>query len=254
MRFRKGDKIMNAYIEFAHIYDELMEDIDYCSWMEFVKSILAEHDKKPRDVLEMACGTGNFTRLLCKEGYNVTAFDLSEDMLAIAYNKLDSFRSIQLIKQDMMNFTISKEFDMIISVCDSINYITDYSELMKTFDNVYSRLKPEGVFIFDVNSKYKLKNIIGNNTFVVDQEDVFYVWENEYDDAHDTCEFYITFFVKEQDLYKRFEEVHVEKAYTSSDIENALRKSGFSLINVYDGYTRELPREDSERLTFLALK
>lgn len=245
---------MNAYVEFAHIYDELMEDIDYCSWMEFIKLILSDYNIKPKDVLEMACGTGNFTRLLCEEGYNVTAFDLSDDMLSIAYNKLDSYRSIQLIKQDMANFNIDKEFDMVISVCDSINYVTDYTELSKIFSNVYSHLRPEGVFIFDVNSKFKLKEIIGNNTFVVDQEDVFYVWENEYDDINDTCEFYINFFVKEEGLYKRFEELHVEKAYTSLEIENALRKSGFSHISVYDGYTRENPKENSERLTFLAIK
>ena len=245
---------MNAYIEFAHIYDRLMEDIDYCGWMEFIKHKLIEYDKKPLEVLEMACGTGNFTKYLCKEGYNVTAFDLSEDMLSIAYNKLDSYRSIQLLKQDMVNYKIGKEFDMVISVCDSINYITDYSELIKTFDNVYSHLRPEGVFIFDVNSHYKLKNIIGNNIFVEDQDDVFYVWENEYDEKINICEFYITFFVKVQGLYKRFNEVHVEKAYTSLEIENALRKSGFRVIEVYNGYSRELPSEESERLTYLAIK
>lgn len=245
---------MNAYIEFARIYDELMEDIDYCSWMKFVKYTLDEYNKKPRDVLEMACGTGNFTRLLCEEDYNITAFDLSEDMLSIAYDKLDTYRNIRLIKQDMVRFNINKEFDMVISVCDSINYITNYSELVKTFDNVYSHLRAGGVFIFDVNSHYKLKKVIGNNTFVEDKEDVFYVWENEYDDVHDICEFYITFFVKEQGLYKRFDEVHVEKAYASSDIENALRKSGFSVINVYNGYSRELVKDDTERLTYFAIK
>ncbi len=245
---------MNTYIEFAHIYDELMEDIDYYSWMDFIKYILDAYDKKPHDVLEMGCGTGNLTRLLCKEGYNVIAFDLSEDMLSIAYNKLDSYRSIQLLKQNMIDFNLNKEFDMVVSACDSINYITDYSELMKAFANVYSHLRPGGVFIFDVNSHYKLKNIIGNNTFVEDQEDVFYVWENEYDEVNNICEFYITFFVKEQSLYKRFEEIHVEKAYTSSEIENALRKSGFKNINVYNGYSKELPNEETERLTYLAMK
>lgn len=245
---------MDAYMEFAQIYDELMDDVNYGSWMNFIKSTLRTYNKKPYDVLEMGCGTGNFTELLCREGYNVTAFDISEDMLSIAYNKLDSYRNIQLLNQDMMEFSINKEFDMIISVCDSINYIIDYSELIKTFDNVYSHLKPGGIFIFDVNSYYKLKNIIGNNTFVEDREDVFYVWENEYDEMNNTCEFYITFFVKEQGLYKRFDELHVEKAYTLSELENALSQSGFSIIKVFNGYSSEPINNKAERLTYLAIK
>lgn len=245
---------MEAYIEFAHIYDKLMEDVDYASWIDFIKYILQAHDKKPHEVLEMGCGTGKFTSLLCQEGYAVTAFDLSEDMLSVAYNKLDSYRNIQLFKQNMVGFEFNKEFDAVISVCDSINYITEYSELIKTFVNVYSHLKSDGVFIFDVNSYYKLKNVIGNNVFVEDNEEVFYVWENEYNEDDNTCEFYITFFVKEQKLYKRFDELHIEKAYTSLEIEDALKKSGFRIVKVYDGYSKESPNSESERLTFLAIK
>lgn len=245
---------MESYMEFAQIYDKLMDDVNYGNWLNFIKSTLETYNKKPHDVLEMGCGTGNFTELLCREGYNITAFDLSEDMLSIAYNKLDSYRNIQLLNQDMMEFNINKEFDMIISVCDSINYITDYTQLINTFDNVYSHLKPGGVFIFDVNSYYKLKNIIGNNTFVEDREEVFYVWENEYDDMNNTCEFYITFFVKERGLYKRFDELHVEKAYTSSELVNGLRKSGFSIIDAFNGYSCEPINNETERLTYIAIK
>lgn len=252
----KGDKTMDAYTEFAYIYDRLMEDIDYNKWLNFIKDILQANNMRPKDVLEMGCGTGNFTRLLCQEGYNVIAFDSSEDMLSVAYNKLNPYRNVQLIKQDMLDFKINKEFHMIVSVCDSINYISEYSQLIKVFNNVYSHLMPGGAFIFDINSFYKLKNIIGNNVFIEDNEEVFYVWENEYDEIDNTCQFYISFFVKDSDkgLYRRFNELHVEKAYTSSEIETALRKSGFSIISVYDEYSRKIPNPKSERLTFLAIK
>lgn len=245
---------MDAYIGFAYIYDKLMLDIGYGSWMDFIKNILAIYNKKPQKILEMGCGTGNFTELLCKEGYNVTAFDLSEDMLSIAYNKLDSYRNIQLLKQDMTDFGINKKFDAIVSVCDSVNYITEYSKLEKTFENVYSHLESDGIFIFDINSYYKLKNIIGNNVFVEDTEEIFYVWENEYNEIDNTCEFYITFFVEKQGLYKRFDELHVEKAYTVFEVENALRKAGFKIVNIYDGYSDKSPNNESERLTFVVLK
>jgi len=247
---------MDAYTEFAYIYDRLMEDIDYNKWLNFIKDILQANNMRPKDVLEMGCGTGNFTRLLCQEGYNVIAFDSSEDMLSVAYNKLNPYRNVQLIKQDMLDFKINKEFHMIVSVCDSINYISEYSQLIKVFNNVYSHLMPGGAFIFDINSFYKLKNIIGNNVFIEDNEEVFYVWENEYDEIDNTCQFYISFFVKDSDkgLYRRFNELHVEKAYTSSEIETALRKSGFSIISVYDEYSRKIPNPKSERLTFLAIK
>lgn len=245
---------MEAYTGFAYIYDKLMMDVDYSNWLDFIKSILERHNKKPREVLEMGCGTGNFTALLCKEGYNVTAFDLSEDMLSVAYNKLDSHRNFQLLKQDMTDFSINMKFDTIISVCDCVNYITEYSELIKTFENAYNHLKSDGVFIFDINSYYKLKNIIGDNVFVEDNEEIFYVWENEYNESDDTCQLYITFFVKEEGLYRRFDELHVEKAYTTFEVENALKKAGFKIVNIYNGYSNESPNNESERLTFVVLK
>lgn len=245
---------MEAYKEFAYIYDSLMVDIDYNRWMDFIKETLVSYNIKSQEVLEIGCGTGNFTTLLCREGYKVTALDLSEDMLSMAYDKLRSYRSLQLINQDMINFQINKSFEAIVSVCDSINYIVDYSDLEKCFVNVYSHLKPEGVFIFDINSYHKLKHIIGNNTFVEDSEEVFYVWENEFDDDNNTCEFYITFFVKSQGLYKRFDELHVEKAYTSLEIEKALKNVGFQAVKIYDDYSLKIPTNISERLVFVAQK
>ncbi|SDZ40251.1 Methyltransferase domain-containing protein [Proteiniborus ethanoligenes] len=245
---------MDAYKEFAYIYDTLMHDVDYSKWMDFIKDILIAYNVKSQEVLEIGCGTGNFTRLLCEAGYKVTAFDLSEDMLSIAYDKLNSYRNIQLLNQDMTDFNINKSFEAIISVCDSINYLVDYLDLEKCFNRVYSHLEPGGIFVFDINSFYKLKHIIGNNTFIEDNEAIFYVWENEFFEEDNTCEFYITFFVKSQDLYKRFDEVHIEKAYTYLEIEKTLKKAGFENINVYDDYSNKLPTETSERLIFVAQK
>ena len=133
----------------------------------------------------------------------------------------------------MIDFELNKKFDVVLSICDSINYITEYEELIRVFDNAYRHLDENGIFVFDVNSVYKLKEIIGNNTFVEDNEEVFYVWENEFDDSNNTCEFYITFFIKDNGAYRRFDEQHFERAYTIEQIVYALKKVGFSQIEEY---------------------
>lgn len=203
---------MDNYSEFAYLYDRLMaDDFDYEKWYQYIEEIF-EQDKKPKTILEMACGTGSLSYYFAKAGYDLTAFDLSEEMLSIAYNKLINFNNIELLQLDMREFSFDKKFDSIIATCDSINYIIETSELLKTFKNVYNHLNDKGLFIFDINSHYKLKHIIGNNTFVVDQDDIFYVWENYYDNNKDVCEFYLTFFTRDDgNKYSRFDEVHLER-------------------------------------------
>src|SRR5690606_23828828 len=137
-------------------------------------------------------GTGNLSYYLARERYNLVCFDLSPEMLTIAYEKLGKFKNVKLLNQNMIDFNISKKFDSVISICDSINYITRDDDLKKCFKNVYNHLKPNGVFIFDINSYYKLKTIIGNNTFIEDREDVFYTWQNYFDTEKELCEFYLT--------------------------------------------------------------
>ncbi|EOD00906.1 class I SAM-dependent DNA methyltransferase [Caldisalinibacter kiritimatiensis] len=245
---------MEAYKEFAYIYDELMNDVEYKTWFEYIKEIIKTKNIKGKKVLEMACGTGNFTEYLCNEGYDVTCFDISQEMLTIAYQKLRKYRNVTILNQDMTEFKLKDKFDVIVSICDSINYITDLKNLHKVFSNVYEHLNEGGIFIFDINSYYKLKNIIGNNVFVDENEKVFYVWENYYDNNLDVCEFYLNFFVKECDRYKRFEEKHLQKAYRSEEIINALKLAKFNTIDVYDAFTFKAPTNNSERINFIAKK
>lgn len=181
------------YNDFAYIYDELIEDVDYEKWNSYIKEIFNRFNKNPKSLLEMACGTGNLSYYLAKDGYELTCFDLSDDMLAVAYNKLRKFNNVMLLKQNMVDFNIGKKFDGIISILDSINYITDESDLLNTFTRVRSHLKEDGLFIFDINSPYKLKEIIGNNIFIEDKEDVFYTWQNYFDEENNIAEFYLTF-------------------------------------------------------------
>lgn len=246
---------MKAYGDFASLYDELMNDIDYEKWFYYIEEIFKRQGKTPRKVLEMACGTGNLTEFFCKTNYDVTCFDLSEEMLTVASSKLSRYNNATILKQDMTNLNLHQnKFDTIISACDSINYITSLKDLEKVFKNVFDHLEEGGLFVFDINSYFKLKNIIGENIFVEDTEDIFYVWDNEFIEEEQICNFYLTFFVKENGLYKRFDEFHRERAYKNEEITSLLKKVGFNEINAFDEFTFYDAREESERVFFTGTK
>lgn len=242
------------YGDFAFIYDSLMTDVDYENWYSYIKLILDKYNKNPKSILEMACGTGNISYYFAKDGYDLTCFDLSSDMLSIAYNKLNQFKNVTLLNQNMIDFKINKEFDLIICLCDSINYIIEKEHLLKTFRNVREHLSQNGIFIFDINSYYKLKEIIGNNTFIEDREDIFYIWQNYFDCKDNISHFYLTFFVKEQNgFFRRFHEEHLERAYKLEEVIELLDMAGFSQIYSYDGFSFKAPNKRSERIHFVCL-
>ncbi|HBM79713.1 MAG TPA: hypothetical protein DD426_02560, partial [Clostridiaceae bacterium] len=217
------------YTSFAYYYDLLMKDVDYNKWCDYVLRSIEGLKIDHTDILEMACGTGAMSVLLSKKGYDVTAFDISEDMLAVASNKaLDSGAKVNFLHQDMRDIKIHDRFGTILCLCDSMNYITDDNDLRKIFKWVFDHLKENGAFIFDINSSYKLKNIIGNNIFTYNEDDIVYIWENT---LNDKCvEFSLTFFVKENKLYRRFDEFHIERIYEEEEIRALLKDAGFKYI------------------------
>ena len=242
------------YKNFSYYYDILMRDIDYKTWGNYIKEIIEKNNVKHNDVLEMACGTGNISIDMAKRGYKVTAFDISEDMLSVASNKAAvQGANIQFLYQDMTNIKIGKDFGIILCLCDSVNYITETSDLANLFKWVYSHLKDNGIFIFDINSSYKLKNIIGNNTFTYNKDDLAYIWDNYMTDEN-TIEFYVTFFARQGQLYRRFDELHIEKIYETQDILNMLSDAGFSDIGVNEAFTFDSVTKTSERINFIVNK
>ena len=246
---------MDIYSRFANIYDELMVDFDYEDWFGYIRDIFDKYNKNPINVLEMACGTGNLSYYLAKEGYKLTCFDLSSDMLSMAYDKLRKYKNVKIMNQNMIDFNLNQKFDSVIAICDSINYITEKEDLLKTFKNVWNHLEDEGVFIFDINSYYKLKSIIGDNTFVDDRESIFYTWQNHYDNITDICEFYLTFFISDDgENFERFDEEHREKAYRTEEIIELLKEVGFKNIDCFEAFTFEEPTDKSERINFVATK
>lgn len=243
-----------AYGEFAKIYDDLInEDINYDNMVSRIIEICNEHNIECKDYLDVACGTGNVTVRLAKHFKDIYAVDLSEDMLREAFNKLKENRiKGKIICQDMTEMHLNRKFDLITSVLDSTNYITDEDDLEKYFSSVKEHLKDDGIFIFDVNSYYKLSEILGNNIYTYSEEDVFYTWENVFED--DMVSMFLTFFVKQGELYERFEEEHFERAYKEEELESALSNCGLKVINKFDGYSNNKVQANSERIVYVVKK
>lgn len=245
---------MKQYSGLAQFYDKAI-DIDYCSWIDFVSYYLKSRGVgvEGKKVLELGCGTGNMTLMLKKKGMDVTALDISEDMLTIAEQKLrENGYKVNFALQDMIYFNMGRTYDFVCSFCDGYNYVFEDGDLKKSFDRVYKHLNPGGYFIFDISTLYKLKNIIGNNTFTLNEDDMCYIWDNYMDD--DIIEMYITFFIKEGNMYKRVDETHIQRAYGTDTIIKCLNDSGFNKIEVYDDYTLENINDISKRATFIVQK
>jgi len=246
---------MACYGSFAQIYDKLMDEVDYSEWANYLKKIIEKYKSNTCHILDLACGTGNLTIPLSSFGYSLWGLDISEEMLSVAESKARICgQNIKFIKQDMRYMNITTKFDVVICGCDGINYITREHELDKVFYNIYNILNPDGVFIFDISSYYKLKYILGNNSFVEEKNGIFYCWENEFDDESSTVAMRLNFFVLDGETYRRIEEIHVQKAYRTDEIRNKLSKCGFVNIEIFDEFTFTKPKDKSQRIFFVAKK
>lgn len=243
-----------AYGEFARIYDELInEDINYDEMVERILEICNSYNVELNDYLDIACGTGNVTIRVAKHFKNIYGVDLSEDMLREAFDKFKEARiKGKIICQDMTELSLNKEFDLITSVLDSTNYITDLNDLRNYFKGVHTHLKSNGLFIFDVNSYYKLSEILGNNIYTYSEEEVFYTWENVFED--NLLSMFLTFFVKKGELYERFEEEHLERAYTEQELEKELENANLEVLAKFDGYTENYVQANTERIVYVIKK
>lgn len=245
---------MEVYGKMAKIYDELIyEDINYESISKFILSLCEDIGINRNNYLDLACGTGNIAVHVGKHFKENFLVDLSEEMLMEADKKLRNSKVRgKILCQDMCELNLNRTFDLITCVLDSTNYLLEDEEIEGYFKSVYNHLKEEGVFIFDINSYYKLSEILGNNIFTYNSEEVFYVWENVFEDS--IVEMDLTFFVKNGEFYERFNEVHQERAYSEFEIEKILKKIGFNIKGKYNGYTQEEVTTESERILYVVTK
>jgi ubiquinone/menaquinone biosynthesis C-methylase UbiE len=245
---------MNQYKDFAAIYDELINiDIDYDAWANKILDICSTLNVEKRDYLDLACGTGNMTKELARHFKSTWAVDMSSQMLTEAETKLRASNiKAKFICQDICNLKLNNKFDLVTCCLDSTNYILEEEQLEGYLKGVYSHLKDNGVFIFDINSYNKLTNILGNNTFTFDSEDVVYIWENYLED--DVVQMNLIFFVQEGSSYRRFDEEHCERAYKEDFLEKVLSKIGFRIIQKLNNYEALPVDSNCERIVYIVEK
>lgn len=245
---------MEAYTSFAAVYDRFMDNVPYEEWTEYLGGLLAEYGVKDGLVLDLGCGTGMMTEALARRGYDMIGVDNSEDMLQIAMEKrAESGADILYLLQDMQAFELYGTVAAVVSICDSMNYLTEYKDLVSTLSLVNNYLDPGGIFIFDLNTLYKYRDVIGDSTIAENRETCSFIWENSFDEEERINEYDLTLFIEEENgLYRRFEETHYQKAYTPEEIRQAVAEAGMKLEVVYDAFTREEPKEDSQRIYVVA--
>ena len=239
------------YGDFAYCYDIFMDETPYERWSLFLSDTLKKEGIEGGLVLDLGCGTGRLTNILSDMGYDMIGVDSSQEMLGVAAEGKGS-RDILYLCQDMREFELYGTVRAVVSVCDCINYITDPRDLLEVFKLVNNYLDPKGLFIFDINTEYKYKEILSDNTFAESREGAAFIWENDYDSESCINEYSLTFFTEEEEgLYRRFEENHYQRAYSVDEIKSLIEESGMVFEGLYNDYTDEKPGISSERITFI---
>lgn len=243
----------------SETYDKLNADVDANVWAQFCEDCFGRFAKtEVKHICEIACGTGSVSIVLEKKGYKMTSSDLSESMLSIADNKAfeAGCRNIVFAKQDMCSFTASNKAGAVICLLDSVNCLLTPKDVKSCFESAYDILVDGGVFVFDVNSKHKFENIYADNAYVLEDEGVLCAWQNFYDAEKKICDFYLSFFLENEDgLYEREDEHNKERMYSLKNITSYLAAAGFSEIKVFGGMDfSDADENRDERLFFVAVK
>lgn len=238
------------YGKFASVYDELMEDIPYENYVEWV----AAHVKSG-NLLDLACGTGTLSQLFSEMGYQVTASDLSEEMLAIASQRFQEAQlQVPVLQLSMDNLEGLSGFDAITIAIDSLNYLETEQQVRQTFKEAHSALNEGGHFFFDVHSLYKVDQIYMDSPFVYDGEDISYIWHTAQGDYEHSVVHDLTFFIRKGELFERFEETHEQRTFPVEQYVAWLKEAGFRVDEVTADFTAEEPDDESERIFFHAIK
>ena len=245
---------MEAYTDFAYVYDTFMDETPYEVWCDFLIRTLEEYHVPKGLLLDLGCGTGTLTEMLSKEGYDMIGVDNSEQMLAIAMEKREqSGENILYLLQDMREFELYGTVAAVISVCDSLNYLLEEEDLVETFRLVNNYLDPKGIFIFDFNTVYKYRDVIGDATIAENREDCSFIWENFYHEEEEVNEYELTLFVREEEnVFRKFEENHYQRGYRLSQMKEALEKAGMEFLQALDADTHGEVTDISERIYCIA--
>lgn len=260
---------MEMYGDFAAVYDTFMDNTPYGFWSERLDTLIKKYgvsrperdaedilDSERNLVVDLGCGTGTLTELMYKMGYDMIGVDVSEAMLNIAMQKKEKSGSeILYLMQDMRELDLYSTVGTVFSVCDSLNYILEEEELETVFSLVRNYLFPGGILIFDFNTDYKYREVIGNTTIAENREDCSFIWENMYDPEEEINEYDLTLFVREEDgRFRRFTETHLQRGYTPEQISGLVEQAGLKILEMTDADTGGDLRPESERVLVCAVR
>ena len=245
---------MEAYTDFARVYDELMDETPYIEWCKWIVSRLWESGIRDGLVLDLGCGTGNLTELLYTAGYDMIGVDASADMLEQAVRKKEEANiDVLYLMQEMEAFELYGTVRAVVCCCDCINYLTEPEALLRCFKLVNNYLDPGGLFLFDFNTVHKYRDEIGDAVIAENREDCSFIWENTYDEDSRMNEYDLTLFIREADgRYGKHTETHMQRGYELAEIKELLERAGLRFEGVFDDYTEKEPDEKSGRIVVCA--
>ncbi len=245
---------MDAYKALAASYDRLTNDVDYRAVVDFYREILQKEDLRPRTAVDLACGTGSVSLLLAEAGLRVTGVDMSEEMLTVAYDKASAMADPPgFICQKLQELCLPRGVDLAVCALDSIDYILDPKDCAEAILRVYKALNPGGIFIFDVNTPQKLRNMDGQ-VFLDEDDDVYCVWRGEFDEKTNICSYGMDLFQRQGEMWARSFEEHKEYAYTADELVSYLKQAGFTAIRVFGDRSFEPPKPGDQRIYIKARK
>ena len=247
---------MSGYGDFAYYYDVLTENVDYESRCDYIFNLLADNGVGKGILLDLACGTGSLSMLLGEKGYEVIGVDASEEMLSVAQEKrYESEADVIFLCQKMEELDLFGTINAAVCTLDSINHVTDEEKVREIIRRVSLFMEDKGIFIFDVNTPYKHRAVLGNNTFVYDMDEVYCVWQNETDENMlTTVSLDIFERDEEEDTYYKYSEQFQERGYELSFLEELLKENKFEIIGIYEEMTNDPVKDNTERAVFVARK
>ncbi|MFQ3610652.1 MAG: methyltransferase domain-containing protein [Fimbriimonadales bacterium] len=239
----------------APYYDLLMHEIPYLWWLHYIEVLLEHHERtEVQRVLDLCCGTGNLTELLVLSGFEAVGVDLSEPMIQRARQKAQEHDlPITYYVQDASELDLPETFDGVVSLFDSLNNIIQPERFAECLRRVYRHLRPQGIFIFDLNTEYAFKEKMFDQSNRRSRAPLRYHWRSEYDPSTRLCTVRMEFWVREEGQERYFQEIHCQRAYSNREVETMLVAAGFSEVYVYDAYTLDPPTNRSDRVFFVAL-
>lgn len=245
---------MSSYEAFAHVYDDLTDDVSYPGRAAYFDSLVQQHGGKRGILLDLACGTGSLSEEFSRLGYDVIGVDSSEEMLSVAMNKrVESGADITYLCQQMQELDLYGTIDTAVCALDSLNHLVDPEQLYRALSRVSLFLEPDGLFLFDVNTPYKHREVLGNNIFVYDYDDIYLVWKNTLLED-DVISIELDIFEQEGDVYIRTGESFCERAYSKDQISELLSRAGLEIVGLYHEDSVEPPQPHSERVVYVTRK